>query len=112
MVHDVGNQRSQEMFRAIQSTISNDFLGHLKDLNAEAKKVKVLDIYRFLYRFSLEKVRLFIDNPSFMIICLSYFMDTKMLRIHQRQILARNADKYYRVFENLINTSRLQNVIL
>ena len=55
---------------------------------------------------------MFIDDPSFMIICLSYLKETKMLRIHKREILARNADRYYRVFENLINTSRLQVAIV
>ena len=39
----------------------NDFLGHLKGKDTEVKKMKVLEIYRYLFRFSIERVKQFID---------------------------------------------------
>ena len=48
---------AQKIYRSLKNYISDDFLGHLKNMSSETKKVKVLEIYRFLYRFSLEKVR-------------------------------------------------------
>jgi hypothetical protein len=76
-----------KIYRMLKPYISDDFLGYLKDYTAEIKKVKVLEIYRFLYRFSLEKVRQFVGDPSFYIICLHYLQDSKMQRMHQKKIL-------------------------
>ena len=92
--------------------ITDDFMGYLKDQSMELKKIKILEIYRHLYRFSLEKVKQFIDNPAFIIICLQYLKMTRMERIHQREVLSRYCDKNYRALENMINNSEFKDCIL
>ena len=83
----------------------NDFFGYLKDKSVEARKLKVLNIYKYYYRFTQEKIRTYVDHPLLMLFTLQYLKDTKMKRIHTRDTLAKNCDAYYRSIENMINLS-------
>jgi len=99
-------------FASMKAYITDDFMGHLSEETMESRKIKILQIYRHLYRFSLEKVKQFIDNPAFMVICLEYLKKTHMERIHQREVMNRYCDKNYRALENMINNSNLRDGIL
>ena len=99
-------------FETMRPFITDDFMGYLGGQSMELKKIKILEIYRHLYRFSLEKVKQFIDNPAFMIICLQFLKMTRMERIHQREVLSRYCDKNYRALENMINNSDYKDCIL
>ena len=83
----------------------NDFLGHLKGKDIEVKKMKILEIYRYLFRFSIERVKQFIDEPIMMLILLEYIKKTKLKRIHNSKTLKKYVDPYYRSIENMINLS-------
>ena len=106
------SQNGAGAFTTMRQFITADFMGHLAGQCMELKKVKILEIYRHLYRFSLDKVKQYIDNPAFMIITLQYLKETRMHRIHQRQVLSRYCDKNYRALENMINNSNFKDCIL
>ena len=92
--------------------IDNSFLGHLKKKSLEMKKIRVLEIYRYLYRFSYFRAQRLIDNPIMMLVVFQYLLDTKMRRIHERPVLTKNFKAYYRCCENLINLSKLNDANL
>ena len=54
----------------ILNYITNDFLGYLKHNKLIEKKIKILEIYRFFFRFSLVKMRIYVDNPILLLITL------------------------------------------
>ena len=60
----------------ISKLITNDFFGLLKDKPIEIKKMKVLEIYRYIFRFCIEKLRNYVDNPFLMMITLQYVKST------------------------------------
>ena len=62
--------------------IRDDFFGHLKGKPLELKKIRILSIYRYLYRFALEKIQSFSNSPSLMLLTLQYLKESKMVRIH------------------------------
>ena len=64
------------VFAYFTKYIGNDFLGELKHLSVDIKKIKVLEIYRNLFRFSMEKVKGLVDNPTFMVMTLEYIKGT------------------------------------
>lgn len=84
---------------------ANDFLGVLKGKKTEVKKLRVLEIYRYLHRISMEKVKLFSDSPVNMCLILYYIKQTKMQRFHYRDTMNKNINAYYRAVENIINNS-------
>ena len=82
-----------------------DFHGLLADLRLEEKKEKVLQIYKLIFRFSIDKLIYYIKDDFFLILFLYYFQDTQMKRAHQREVLKKNSKAYYRAVENIINLS-------
>ena len=64
------------------ANLTNDFFGLLANSPMKVKKERTLDIYKFYYRFSMEKVELFINSPVFMLILVQYIKHTQMQRIH------------------------------
>ena len=60
----------------------------------------------------MEKVKSFVDNPSFIILCLQYLKSNRLQNMQKRRVLIKNCDIYYRAFENLINNSKFKNCIL
>lgn len=84
-------------------------MGHLKNKTMEEKKQAIIDIYKFYFRFSFEKVNQFIDNPMLMVFILEYLKQTKMTRVYQRPTLKKNLKAYYKAMENMINVSQFKN---
>ena len=70
--------------KGIFNLIKNDFLGYLRQKRIEIRKLKVLEIYRYLYRFSFVKTQKLVDDTMFMILIFQYLKATQMKRIHQR----------------------------
>ena len=52
--------------------LTDDFFGVLKGKTVEMKKLKIIEVYRYFYRFSMEKLQLFIDDAQFMMFFLYY----------------------------------------
>lgn len=109
--HDFDDITPDEDVYDLFQFISTDFLGSLKNKTLEVKKIRILDIYRYFYRFSREKMRYFVDDPLLMLFTLQYIKDTEMKRIHERDTLMKNTDAYYRATENMLNLSIFKNEI-
>lgn len=69
-------------FEDIISLVSNDFLGYLKNKSLKVKKVQVLRIYRYFYRFSIDMMMSFVNDAILIVITLQYLKDTKLARAH------------------------------
>lgn len=91
--------------------ISDDFFGVFKSLNLNQKKILVLDIYKLMFRFSVGKLIKYLSKPEFLVVILQYLQETRMERIHQRHVLAKNEGAYYRAIENFLNLSSLKERI-
>lgn len=85
--------------------VTNDFFQTMKKLSVEDRKSKALDIYKLIFRFSIEKLTNFLVQESFLMILYQYTKETQMKRIHQRSVLEKNMAAYYRALENMFNFS-------
>jgi len=74
-------------------------------MDLESKKESVLETYKLIFRFSIEKLLHYLSNDSFLVILLSYIQDSQLQRFHQRPVLMKNMGAYYRAIENMINFS-------
>jgi len=88
-------------------------MGYLKNKPLEVKKLRVLEIYRYLYRFSFVRSQNFIDNPIYIMFIHQYIKDTQMKRVHSRSILRKNEVTSYKALENLLNNSchKMKNIV-
>ena len=92
--------------------LTDDFFGVLRDLNDEHKKLKILEVYRYFYRFSMDKMQRFIDNAQFALFFYFYLKSTKCLRFHEREVLNKNLRNYYKAMENMVNESRFKTLLI
>ena len=67
--------------------VGNDFLGYLAGKKLEIKKIKILEIYRYFFRLSFERIKKFVDSPTLIIILLHYIKNSKLRRLHEKPIL-------------------------
>ena len=88
-----------------------DFLGVLKDDSTEMRKSKIIEVYRYFFRFSTERMKSLIDNPIMMVILLEYLSKTQMRRVQRSKTLRKNIHNYYKAMENIINVSRYSTII-
>ena len=99
------NPCNNKKFEKVVKNINNHFLGYMKNKPLEIKKLRVLEIYRYLYRFSFVRSQNFVDNSIFIMFIHQYIKDSKMKRVHTRSILRKNKEASYRALENLLNNS-------
>jgi ABC-type polysaccharide transport system permease subunit len=85
--------------------INKSFFGLFENKSAEFKKLKAIEVYRFFFRFSIEKLQLFIHDPFYLALFLEYLRQDKMKRVHQRDVLQKHVSAYYTAVENLLNFS-------
>jgi RNase P protein component len=78
----------------------------------EQKKKQIINIYRYFYRFSIQGVNNFINNPIMMIFVMEYLKNTHLKRAHMRSTMKRNLNAYYKAMENLINLSQYNDIII
>ena len=52
--------------------LTPDFYGYLDNKTLDIKKIKTLEIYRFFYRFSIEKLQQYVNSPTFLILIITY----------------------------------------
>lgn len=50
--------------------IKNDFFGFLKGKSVEQRKICVLNIYKYFFKFTFEKLRSYVDDPLLMMFTL------------------------------------------
>jgi hypothetical protein len=65
----------------------------------------ILEIYKFVFRFSISKLIFNIEDELFLTVLFQYLKETRMERIHMRQVLLKNSSAYYRALENILNHS-------
>ena len=85
--------------------VSHDYFHTLRNVSLEDRKSRTLETYKLIFRFSIEKLTKFLAEDSFLLILLQYLKESKMQRIHQRTVLAKNKAAYYRALENMFNFS-------
>ena len=56
--------------------INNDFFGYLKDRSVESKKMEILSIYNYFFRFAQVKMQTFVEDPLLMLFTIKYLKDT------------------------------------
>lgn len=96
----------RDMILKVIESINDHFLGYLKDRPIEIKKLRVLEIYRYLYRFTFLRTQSMVDNPIFVMIMYQYIKSTNLTRLHKRDIFRANLESSYRALENLLNSSK------
>ena len=74
-------------------------------MEAEQQKALVLDTYKLIFRFSIQKLIKYLGDFHFLQLLLQYLKSTQMERAHTRLVMEKNHVAYYRVAENLINLS-------
>lgn len=80
-----------------------NFFGLLGEMDVQTKKNSVLQTYKLIYRFSIEKLLISLKDDSYLVILMQYIRETKLRRIHQREVLGKNVGAYYRAIENMLN---------
>ena len=64
------NSKMKKQTVQMNDFLTQDFFGYLKNRSLDYKKMKTLEIYRLIVRFSIEKVRMVSDTEVFQIIIL------------------------------------------
>jgi hypothetical protein len=68
---------SKELFGDIDFD-SDDFFGLFKTKSLECKKLRAIEVYRFFFRFSIEKLQIFGNDTMFITLLMQYLKDEKM----------------------------------
>ena len=92
-------------------SLSKEFFGVLANQSLEDKKSNVLQLYMLIFRFSVEKLKVFIKQDSYMIMLCQYIKNSQFKRMHSRKVLAKNDLAYYKALENMINHSSKRDII-
>lgn len=93
------------------SYITNDFFGIFKAMDLDSKKTLALETYKLIFRFSIEKLIVNLEDDSFITVFLQYLFETQLRRINEREVLLKNHGAYYRAIENMLNFSSKQRQI-
>jgi hypothetical protein len=65
-----------------QVKVTRDFFGTQSRLPLLDRKMLAVEMYKLIFRFSIEKLTKFLAQDSFMVILMQYLADTKMELIH------------------------------
>ena len=115
VISDDDDQKQAEinhLTSKLLNELTNDFFGHLEGKSQEYKKIKTIEIYRFFYRFSIEKLQQIVNSPTFLVMILTYLKSTKMESINARPVCQKSLQNYYRALENMINFSKYRNELI
>lgn len=58
-------------------------------------KIKVVSIYNYLYKFSLERLQEFLNNEPLMLLFIEYLKNNQFSRVHQSQNMLKHRHAYY-----------------
>ena len=68
-------------------------------------KVNVVNIYNYLYKFSLERLQQFLNNKSLMLLFVNYLKVNKFRRIHTSHNMVKYRFAYYEACQIMISQS-------
>ena len=68
-------------------------------------KVQVVNIYNYLYKFSLERLQHFLNNKSLMLLFVDYINVNKFQRVHTSPNMAKYREAYYEACSIMIQQS-------
>ena len=71
-------------------------------------KLKVVGIYNYLYKFSLERLQQFLNNESLMLLFIDFLKSNKFSRIHSSANMLKHRHAYYEACSIMINQSIYQ----
>jgi len=78
----------------------------LKQLKYDIKlKVKVVTIYNYLYKFSLERLQHFVNNKCFVLVLIHYLKVNGFARVRQSPTMEKYYDAYIEAYENMLTKS-------
>ena len=86
-------------------TTSKDFFGLWKQKSIGFIKQQTLEQYRYIFRFSVERLAKMVEDKLMMMIIFQYLAESQMQRVHYKSQMRTNSEAYYRAMENLINAS-------
>ena len=81
----------------------NSMTESLSSADLETKKQQILDIHNYLYKFSIERLRSFINQPELLLLVVHYITSTEMKRVHTKENMIKYQEAYYEAFEAIIN---------
>ena len=85
--------------------LTRDFFGVLKGMTKSQMKIATLKIYRYYYRFSMEKLSEAIDHPKmFRVICL-YLKRSNLQSLKEKPVIKKSLKNHFRGLENMLNQS-------
>ena len=73
-----------------------------------AAKAKVVSIYNYLYKFSLERLQQFLNNESLMLLFIDYLETNRFSRIHSSANMLKHRHAYYEACNIMITQSAHQ----
>ena len=72
------------------SVATYDFFGILAEVDPEEQKALVLDTYKLIFRFSIQKLIKYLGDFHFLNLFLQYLKSTQMERAHTRLVMEKN----------------------
>lgn len=94
----------QDLIFNLGSLIYPKLMLKLQKNNAMVK-VQVVNIYNYLYKFSLERLQHFLNNKSLMLLFVDYLQVNGFSRIHQSPNMVKYRHAYYEACNIMINQS-------
>jgi len=88
----------------------------LKDIKMDAKGKpskarKIIGIYHYFYRFSLNRLNKFVNDPAIVKLCWHYFNTEGYRRIDRSSTMRKYRDAYHEAADNLKNYEYFQNIV-
>jgi hypothetical protein len=72
------------------SAATYDFFGILAEVDPDEQKALVLDTYKLIFRFSIQKLIKYLGDFHFLLLLLQYLKSTQMERAHTRLVMEKN----------------------
>ena len=94
------------MIKTYLPDFPDDELKDIKGIDPKdkpAKARKIIGIYHYLYRFSLNRLNKFVSDPSMVKLCWHYFNESGYWRIEHSHTMRKYRDAYYEAADNLKN---------
>lgn len=95
----------KEMIKCFIPDYDDDELRDIKTDSKDkpSKARKIIGIYHYLYRFSLNRLNKFVNDPSMVKLCWFYFNQAGYRRIERSNTMRKYRDAYFEAADNLKN---------
>eukprot|EP00356_Strombidium_inclinatum_P010644 CAMPEP_0170482998 /NCGR_PEP_ID=MMETSP0208-20121228/2766_1 /TAXON_ID=197538 /ORGANISM="Strombidium inclinatum, Strain S3" /LENGTH=131 /DNA_ID=CAMNT_0010755895 /DNA_START=1120 /DNA_END=1515 /DNA_ORIENTATION=+ len=97
------NLSSEQRELEWRDLFSSDFFGLWRNKSMMFKRLQTIEQYRYLYRFSIDKMLTLVDDKFILLILLQYLVNNGFDQFTREKRFTRNANSYKRAFENIFN---------